>query len=198
MTVNNKITLIALAAFLLSASIFWFGILPQQSGISELNKSLIEKKADFERKEQLAQDAKNLKKSYAEIDDAGKEKLKRVLPKEENVIDYLPEIEAMFTQNGLGISYINFESFSGDKKSAEKKIPKFISGEANPVKVSIEAKGSYESFKNFLTNIEWDERLTDIVSIKFSTETKTINAEEAVSESPKYTFTIEAFAYWMP
>jgi len=197
MKANKKIIFIVTVLFVVIALIVWYAMMPSYKEISKLSKSIAEKKLDFDKKKLLLGEMEALKKSYAEIDKSDKEKLERILPREENITALLPEMEVVLIQNGLNIANINFESFL-DVKTAAKKIPKFIKGDAKPVKISLDADGGYEAFRNFLTSIEWNERLMDISSIKFTTQTKKGNQESSAdAEQEKFSFNVALYAYWL-
>lgn len=197
MKANNKIILIVAALFAAVALIAWYGMKPSYEEISKLTKSTAAKKIEYDEKKTYVGEIEALKKSYLEIDKSDREKLGRVLPQEESMTALLPELEVALIQNGLNIGNLNFENFS-DNKSSAKKIPKFIKGDVKPVKVSIEANGSYESFRNFLTSIEWSERLMDIADIGVVIQSSK-GVQEGLSEGEreKFSFKIELYSYWL-
>lgn len=197
MKANKKIILIITALFAAVALIAWYGMRPSYEEISRLTKSIADKKIDFDKKKSLIGEVEALKKSYSEIDKSDREKLGRVLPQEENITALLPELEVALMQNGLNIGNLNFESLS-DGKSSAKKTPKFIKGDVKPLKISIDANGSYESFRNFLTSIEWNERLMDIADIGIVIQSNKGGQEgSSEAEQEKFSFKIELYAYWL-
>ncbi len=197
MKANKKIILIIAALIAAVAPIVWYGMKPSYEEISRLTESIADKKIDFDKKKLFVGEVEALKKNYSEVDKSDKEKLGRILPQDENITALLPELEVVLIQNGLNIGNLNFESFS-DNKSSAKKIPKFIGGDAKPVKVLIDADGSYESFRNFLTSIEWNERLMDIANIGLAIQSNKGGQEDASgTEQEKFSFKIELYAYWL-
>lgn len=197
MKANNKIILIVAALFVAVVLIAWYGMRPSYDEISKLTKSIAAKKVEYDEKKMYVGEVEALKKSYLEIDKSDREKLGRVLPQEENITALLPELEVVLIQNGLNIGNLGFENFS-DNKSSAKKIPKFIKGDTKPVKVSIDANGSYESFRNFLTSIEWNERLMDIADIGVVIQSnKGGQGDLSEGEQEKFSFKVELYAYWL-
>lgn len=197
MKAKNKITLIVVFLVVAVALIAWYVAMPSYAEIKKLSNSISEKKLDFDKKKVFLSEMEALKKSYSEIDKSDKEKLGRILPQEENIISLLPELEVVISRMGLNILNMNFESFA-DNKGTAKKIPKFIKGDAKPVKVSVEVDGGYAAFKNFLNSIEWNERLMDIASIRFKIQQKSGNQIIlAGTDQEKFSFVIDLYAYWL-
>ena len=125
---------------------------------------------------------KKLKEAYQQISREDIDKIEAILPEEGGEDKLLAELEDIVLGNGLILSSLQIE-----KKGAEpinKSIINNFSGEIGKIKIGMDIVGTdYVGLKNFLTVIEKNLRLIDIIKIGFSP------AENKTS--------IEAYSYYL-
>lgn len=120
-------------------------------------------------------------------------KFDSILPVDEGKANLLSNMDNVASANGLDTLKIVFEKKSNPESeylSAESVAPKNYDFDSRSVKMSL--RGSYLSFKNFLTAVEKNLRVVDIVSIDFLADS---SASEAGEARKAYSYNIELKTY---
>ncbi len=144
--------------------------------IGTINK---QEESDFENKKRELQKINNLLKSYGDIDEAYKNKIYSILPVRENKEEIFSEINYLVSRNGLILENVNLTEGGGYDISDS--LPAggenyLASGEIKRVSISMRVRGTdYESFKNFLSAIENNLPVLDVVNLSFDPGSKSAN-----------------------
>jgi len=144
--------------------------------ISVINK---QEEADFESKKNELQKIKDLLQAYKDIEENYKKKIKSIVPYRENKEEIFSEINYLVTRNGLLLQSVNLSEGGGydisDSLSLGGK-DYLASGEMKKVTISFGVRGTdYEVFKNFLSAIENNLPILDVVSLSFDPNNKVSN-----------------------
>ncbi len=167
-----------------------------QEAIAENSKDLLKKTKEF------ADFIKNNKEVISKFD--------LILPDNERRADLLSGMNDLARANGLDVSKISFE----ENKKLDNAQGNIVIQEGEMTDslkkydfksaiVKISLRGSYSSFKNFLTAVEKNLRITDIVSVDFSedslskeTEAETeIEKIEGIKKIYSYDIGLKAYLY---
>jgi len=144
--------------------------------ISVINK---QEEADFESKKNELQKIKDLLQAYKDIEENYKKKINSIVPYRENKEEIFSEINYLVTRNGLLLQSVNLSEGGGydisDSLSLGGK-DYLASGEMKKVTISFGVRGTdYEVFKNFLSAIENNLPILDVVSLSFDPNNKVSN-----------------------
>ena len=131
------------------------------SVISILNQRDV---VNFENKKQELNSIKELLASYNEISDKYKDKIESIAPVRKNKEEIFSEINHLAYQNGLLLQGISLSESEG---------PSIVPG-VETITVNFSVRGTdYEAFKNFLSAMENNLPLLDVLSLSFSPDGKT-------------------------
>lgn len=120
---------------------------------------------------------------YNAISQDNVDRINKMVPSGADSMKLVVQIDDMMRKSGLSLSSIDSKD-TVDKNSASA-ISKNGGQTAEPLFLSIKARGSYESFHSFIEKLEKSLRLIDIDSVKIS----------PVGQDD-YSFSVEAVSYW--
>lgn len=144
--------------------------------ISVINK---QDEADFENKKKELQKIKDILKSYNEVEDSYKKKILSIAPVRENKEEIFSEINYLVSRNGLILQSVSLSEGGGydisDSISSGGE-NYLASGEIKKVTISLRVGGTdYEAFKNFLSAMENNLPLLDVVNLSIDPGNKISN-----------------------
>ena len=175
--------------FLLSAfaiTMVWTKPMWEELKIKKEDKFALE--ATRKRFEELSKKLEELRIKYASISDKDKKNLREMMPSKVDYPIFLMNLDSIASARNTRIKQISIQ----DVKSVSSGQPenKAASSVFEPVSLSFSISASYDTFKNFLSDLEKNRRLIDVDSISFSSSDKK-DAKEQV-----YNFSIKANIYW--
>lgn len=116
-----------------------------------------------------------------------------ILPADEYKPNLLSDLDSLANTNGLSTLKIGFEEnikpANGEKNTAGS-LHKNNDFDSRSIKMSL--RGSYFSFKNFLSAVEKNLRVMDVVSVDFSADS---SSKETEGEKKSYSYNIELKTY---
>jgi Tfp pilus assembly protein PilO len=180
--------------FAITAYLIWqiTDIYPQ---IATLQEDIKTQEADIKDSEDTLKRLKELVAFAAE----NKESIKKfdlILPGDEEKATLLSNLDNLANANGLSTLKISFDAVSpsaGVVTAADGSVvPATSDYDSRNVRISL--RGSYLSFKNFLTAIENNLRVVDITSVDFTPETSS-KETEGEGGRKSYTYSIGLKAY---
>ncbi len=137
---------------------------------------------ETERYENLLEEEKGLLvkvNQLKEIYESRENELKKVhysLPAGKEVPNLIVQFEALASENGLILESLDFIELTEQEKY-------------KGLSVSLSISGTYQSFKSFLEALEFNVRLMDVQSVKFS-------SAETEAESSIFTFDVKLIVYY--
>ena len=156
---------------LVIAASAYFVLLPKYKALNEAKQVLVEKQTEVSEKEaqlqgvrDLISDLKSKKEQLASLDEA--------LPDAPRVPELLANVESLSLSSGLLMS--NLQLTIPQRSSGDSKATPLVQGISGPldnlgiVQVDLILKGKYVNLKTFLTNLEQNLRLMDILSLTFT------------------------------
>ena len=179
---------------LILAAGFFFLLKPKyDQTIQVINVINKQEEADFESKKKELQKIKDILKAYNDIDIEYKKKISSILPVRENKEEIFSEINYLVSRNGLILQAVSLTQGGGYDVSGS--LPPggenyLASGEITRVTISFSVRGTnYESFKNFLSAMENNLPLLDVVSVNFSpgSEVSSFLVDTYYLQAPKKT-----------
>lgn len=182
----NSKSLVIILCFLASALAVWQLVLPKYEKIAVLNQEINQIQLKIQKLENLEAKLKDFSRTYNEKGDLIK-KLYQFLPAGKDIPNALARFEALTFQSGMILNSIDFAEVetkkttmsiqsagdsetSGVMPTSGQAASQAIGAEPKAMAMSLNASGTYDSFRAFLDNLENCVRLTDIQSVSFSFE----------------------------
>ena len=120
---------------------------------------------------------------YNGVSQENVDKIKKMVPSEDESMELVVQIDDMMRKNGLTLKAINIKDVASQNSSSDS--PKNDGKIAESVFLSMNAQGSYESFRSFIKGLEKSLRLIDVVSVSINP-----------GDQNNYSFSIESVSYW--
>lgn len=147
--------------------------------------------------ENLIQMHNDMLTQYENIDPTDHAKLKKILPDNIDVVRLIMDIDALSIKHNLVIDSFEVPQIRDIEQDARNsRNARQSEEELKPVGsavLSVECKGEYQDFKNFLTDIEHSLSLLDVVGLEI--EVPNILKPEVTDDNPMYTLDLQA--YWL-
>mgnify|MGYP001558528875 FL=1 len=162
----NKKLITNLAVFVALFLVVWFGAIPMWSGVSDLRTEVKTKQGTVNLERQVIEKLN----SISQVLDSQKssvERLEQAIPTAESRPELLSIMENLASQNGISLTSVSIDVAPDDAASA-KRSAKTESVSLKKVKIDVKISGNYSSFKNWLSAIEGNLRITDTTKISFS------------------------------
>ncbi|MFH1508723.1 MAG: hypothetical protein ABIE68_01005 [bacterium] len=194
----------------------YFLLKPQYNSYQENETAIEEKTAVVESQDKIYQDMIRLKKQYESVSTKAVAELTNFLPEEDLAEETMLKLDGIATDNSMLISDYGFtkeivvDNSSSDSTEAtatldndleddlllEETTTEIITTEYKEkslaqLSLSLTAEGSYENFKNFLSEIQDNLRLYEISSFTFAES----STEENVTGV--YTYQINLYTYYL-
>ena len=120
---------------------------------------------------------------YNAISQENVDKINKMVPSGAESMKLVVQMDDMMRKKGLSLSNINTKDIAAQKLDSNSQ--KNDSMFAESVFLSMEAQGSYESFRSFIKDLEKSLRLIDVISVGITP-----------ANQGNYSFSIEAVSYW--
>lgn len=172
---NRIIILVVIIIFIFG---FFFLIQPKYvQTIKYVNLINKQEKSDFQTKNEELKKIKELLSVYSSIDHKYVDKVNAIAPVKKNKEELFSEINYLVSRNQLFLQSVSLEDLPGyqDKNllainAADARLAEDIQS----VNIVLSVRGTdYEAFKNFLSALENNLRLMDVVSVDFDPIAKT-------------------------
>lgn len=155
---------VAIVLIVLTGAVTVFFTVPQWEAIQAGRTAVGELEALSAELIELAARRDELTDAYNRIPEADLLKLQAVAPAERGTAEALTDFEALAIQNNIALDQIDF--VAGEKSAVALGAPGPRPYAAVPVNISLRA--NYESFRNFLTALEYNLRLFEVEEITFA------------------------------
>jgi Tfp pilus assembly protein PilO len=155
--------LIVLIILILS---FLFVLKPKYDEVSQARQELASNQQEFADQKIYLDDIKKLISDYQKINSADVEKINKVLPAEEDIAGLFVQVEAMAKESGLNLLGLDIAEKGETPELAKSKIKEL------DITLNL-AGGDYSAFKKFLSVVESNLRMMEIISINFAPEAAT-------------------------
>ncbi len=187
-------TLISVAAFILGVNPLFNDVKSLKADITKYNTAL-SNSTNLQKKEDA------LIKSYNEIRSEDKDRLNKLIPNAVNNIQFILEIERIANLHKMPVKDVKFDS--RNKSNSNISSDMIVSDDGEDEKlygifpISFATEGDYDSFMDFLDDLEHNLRIVDIKSINFSVLDQTAATNKDILNSNSYRYTLEVETYWL-
>ncbi len=179
---------------LLGASITTFSVLiaPRYKNLQALRETVVSFDGRLETADKLKASREDLITRYNSISKADLDNLKILLPDSVDNIRLIIQLDSLATKNGMsslrGVQYDEVKASDPTKVEPNVTLQKPYGEFA----ISFETSGQYKNFLSFISDLEQNLRLVDVVSVKFSAPE---GSESGAGDSLKYTVKLKT--YWL-
>ena len=156
--------LVATTLWVLAAIAVGSLIMPHWRAIGSSRQEITRLQSLHEELNQLAERRDELTRAYNAIPEADLVKLTAIVPRDPASASVLADFEALTRKHGLVLERVEF--LAGDRTATTLGIPSARLYRTLPVAMNL--RGSYESFRAFLTGLEQNLRLFDATEINFT------------------------------
>lgn len=133
------------------------------------------------------------------------DRLTHFLPSTINNIGLILEIEKIANLHGMPIGNIRFDTKSLENQTTTTPTDNIVVAESDPADnlpygifpMEFTIEGKYETFVEFLKDLEHNLRLVDIESISFNVPSVTVSPIGGTSNSSVYSYTLKVNTYWL-
>ena len=133
------------------------------------------------------------------------DRLNHFLPSTINNIELILEIEKIANLHGMPIGNIRFDTKSLENQTTTTQTDNIVVAESDPADnlpygifpMEFTIEGKYETFVEFLKDLEHNLRLVDIESISFNVPSVTVSPTGGTSNSSVYSYTLKVDTYWL-
>ena len=173
----------------------WFVLAPAWADVFALRKEVGLKKTSIELEKKIVEKLNSINQ-VLDTQKSNVERLEQAIPSSEFKPELISIMESLANQNGLSLTSVNIElpiesgSVSNRRGSTA---PKESIGK---LLVSINASGTYSSFKSWLEAVQKSLRILDINKITFSINNKkTTDGKEIVNIDPVIDYNVDIRTY---
>ncbi len=182
----------------------FFYVKPLYSETMSMHADLASYNKALDNSKNLQKTRDNLISDYKAITLKDKDRINRFLPNTVNNIQLILEIQQIASKHGLSIQNINFKppvSDSAPLKVDEKPVKTAKSAKPKEVilfgtfDLDFKTRADYDTFLSFVSDLEQNLRLIDIVSVEFAVPEPT---KVLVGVDPNiYDFSLKIKTYWL-
>lgn len=183
---------------------FFVVIDPLYGEIKELRTNVSTYNVALNNSTELQKTRDSLINEYKNVKKEDKDRLSHFLPDTISNIDLILEIEKIANLHGMPIGNIRFDTKNLESNSqTENKTDNVVIAENDPTSylsygvfpMEFIIQGRYETFVEFLKDLEHNLRLVDIKSISFKVPTS--GSTGGANDSSIYSYTLKVETYWL-
>ncbi len=172
-----------------SIAAFSMVIMPQYKTTQALKEELVNADARYATAQKLKDSRQELINKYNNISKADLDNIKTLLPDSVDNIRLIIQLDSLATKNGLA----SLRNVQYDEVKQED-TPKQDGGGQKPYgefQISFDTAGQYKNFLSFLSDLEQNLRLVDVMSVDFSTP----DGGTGVGDNMRYR--VQLKTYWL-
>ncbi len=178
----------ALLLILVSIGVFFFFVDPQYKEVKELRIRQAENEKMLEKAKELRAKRDELNLRYKNISAEEREKLTKAVPETVDNVQLIFDIDNIARKYGIVLKGISVTGGSEkDSKPASRQVVDKTSQRNGTITLGFSFSTSYDSFKNFLTDLEESLRLVDVTDFSIS----------ANDTNNVYDYSIKLNTYWL-
>lgn len=184
----------------ISIVVFFVVIDPLYSDVRQLGSDVSTYNIALSNSTELQKTRDSLIETYKKVKIEDREKLTHLLPSTIGNIELILEIEKIANLHGMPIGDIKFDTKNLENKDSKTSTDTLVVADNNPTDylpygifpMEFIIEGRYDTFVDFLKDLEHNLRLVDIKSISFDVPTP-----GNMSDSNIYSYTLKVDTYWL-
>lgn len=182
----SRLTL-AIIFLLIAGAAFFFGVASEWEKVRSLRREIAGLIRINDELQEIAATRERLTNEYNSIPRGNFAKLSEILPPRLATAQYLGDIETLAARHGVFLKSIDFVK---ETKPVTGQIRLPVGRFSNAVNVSLSLRGSYESFRALLRDLEKLVRITDVSEISFGAQAV------AAQQSPLLEYSLKGSIYY--
>ena len=177
-----------------SIGVFTVFVRPRYQNIQAMRKEVASSSTNLSTASKLEQSRSELITTYNSISKSDLDSIKTLLPDSVDNIRLIIQINSLANKNGLSVlRNVDYKS-DQDKSAGTAVTPEAAKRPYGEFTVSFQTNGQYKNFLAFLSDLEQNLRLVDIVSVEFNT-TEAPTGGNTLSSFLTYKVTLKT--YWL-
>lgn len=185
-------TIVSLICVVAAGSIFMLYTKPAYDGVQAKNTQIVQYDQALEKATELQQLKQTLLSRYNTFNPADIERLQKLLPDHVDNVRLILDLDSLAGKHGMALQNVAVSS-SENKTSTTQTASGAVGASKqkyDSLTIKFTTQGTYDTFKNFIADIEKDLRIVDLVSLDLS------NASGS-GQSTNYTYDITLRTYWL-
>jgi len=195
--------ILKILAIIISFVLFFIVIDPLYKEVKQLRSDVMTYNIALDNSTELQTTRDSLIEVYKGVKKEDKERLTHLLPNTISNIDLILEIEKIANLHGMPIGDINFDTKNLEGKNTTTTTGDVVVAESDPqdnlpygiFPMEFTIEGRYNTFVEFLNDLEHNLRLVDIQSISFNVPDSSVTGGS--TDSSIYSYTLKVKTYWL-
>lgn len=183
---------ISLLFIAVSITVFFVMVKPKYQSLQNLRTSVATANANLETATKLAKSRDELFARYQGISKENLDNLKTLLPDSVDNIRLIIQINSLATKNNLSLLR-NVDYQTEQQATTANQDPQAIQKQYGEFTLSFQTSGQYKNFLAFISDLEQNLRLVDVVKVDFSPADQGVQQNAGTSLSYKVTLQ----TYWL-
>ena len=172
-----------------SLIVFFMMVVPKYQSLQTIRTQVASAASNLETATKLTKSRDELFTRYQGISKADLDNLKTLLPDSVDNIRLIIQINSLATKNNL--SLLRNVDYQTQHMATGAQDPQVVQRPYGEFSMSFQTSGQYKNFLTFLSDLEQNLRLVDVVKVEF------IPNEQAGSQNTNMSYKIPLQAYWL-
>lgn len=190
--------ILATIAFIAAGAIFFLYTQPAYDTVQATQAQIAQYNAALDKATELQQLKQSLLARYNAFDPNSLARLQKLLPDHVDNIALILDLDSIASRYGLAMQ--NVDIATSDSQTPTNQTPVGAIGGSNQaydsLTLTFSTQGTYDSFIQFLTDLETSLRIVDLVSLTIS-PAAAANGPQGPSSQSSYNYNITLRTYWL-
>lgn len=179
-----------------SVGVFITFVKPRYQEIQKVRQEVAASDENLNTADKLQQSRVALIAKYNSIPKVDLDNLKILLPDSVDNIRLIIQINSLANKNGLSVlKNVDYKSDQDTTSTDQASSPESAKRPYGEFTVSFQTTGQYKNFLTFLSDLEQNLRLVDVVSVDFSSNDSSNSGQQGISSILTYKITLKT--YWL-
>lgn len=192
-----------LSFIIISGLLFFFVVNPLYGEVTQLRTEVAMYNTALDNSAQLQKTRDSLVDTYKNITQQDKDRLEHFLPNTVNNIRFILEVEQIANLHSMPIKNIKFEPQRIQDPKAGATSTVVVANDPSSSRpygvfpIEFTTEGNYQTFTEFLKDVEHNLRLVDVKSISFTVPPPADPKATVYVDPNIYTYTLKVETYWL-
>jgi Tfp pilus assembly protein PilO len=190
--------IIATVAFISAGAIFFLYTQPAYDAVQASQAQIAQYNQALDKATELQTLKQSLLSKYNSFDTNSLDRLQTLLPDQVNNIGLILDLDSIASRYGLAMQNVDITGGSTATPSNQTAVGAIGSSNQayDSLTLTFSTQGTYDSFMQFLTDLETSLRIVDLVSITVA-PAATANGASSTGTEPLYSYGITLRTYWL-
>jgi len=187
-------TIISLIGIIAAGAMFFLFTQPTYDKVKVANASIAQYDAALEKASELQARKQELLSRYNAFNPTDREKLEKLLPDHVDNVRLILDLDSLAGKHNIAVQNVVVSGQTGavGTQSAVGAIGA-SKQKYDSLTLTFTTQGTYQTFQEFMADLELSLRIVDLVSLKIAS----ITSSDARAAEPLYTYTLTIRTYWL-